>query len=113
MWTWVICSPYKNKNTYASRIGVIEKLDFTYRQNNAVHNEKVKQNRYISNIIINCINMMVESSNPGYFSWINECWIRHCFTKSFTIGNDLNYLKALPKLYRMKSWKFMLHHMSW
>jgi hypothetical protein len=36
-------------------VNVVERLDSAYRQNIAAHNEKVKQNRYILNIIVNCI----------------------------------------------------------
>ena len=68
------------KLTLFGSVNVIEKLDSAYRQNIAIHNEKVKQNRYILNIIINCIRFCgsfelalrghdeaLESSNPGIF----------------------------------------------
>lgn len=59
---------------------IVEQLDSAYRRNIAAHNEQVKQNRYVLNIIINCVrfcgafelalrghNEKKDSTNPGVF----------------------------------------------
>lgn len=61
-------------------VNVAEQLDSAYRRSISVHNEKVLQNRYILNIIINCVRFCgafelalrghdesESSSNPGIF----------------------------------------------
>lgn len=62
------------------KVNIAQQFDSEYRRNIAAHNEKVQQNRYILNIIINCIRFCGAfelalrgheesdtSSNPGVF----------------------------------------------